>query len=92
MKKKKSKFDDITLPTEADGVVGYHARCYKSYISISDKKHQQNCKFFKLKYFNSNHSGNLFFIASTQVPVEFNRQNLQDLASEASDQLAGTFE
>lgn len=29
LKKKKSKYDDIVLPTQADGEVGYHAKCYR---------------------------------------------------------------
>lgn len=37
-KKRKSKFDDIILPEKADGNVGYHSSCYKSYCSIQSKK------------------------------------------------------
>lgn len=32
-KKRKSKFDKIVLPTEPDGVSGYHPQCYKYFQS-----------------------------------------------------------
>lgn len=33
--KRRSKFSDICLPPAADGKVGYHALCYRSFISIN---------------------------------------------------------
>lgn len=35
-KKKDSKYDQIVLPTQIDGVSGYHAKCFKYYRSITD--------------------------------------------------------
>lgn len=34
IKKKKSKFDDITLPDVIDQTTGYHASCFKSYCAV----------------------------------------------------------
>lgn len=31
---RKSKFDGIVLPQNADGIAGYHKTCYKYYIAI----------------------------------------------------------
>lgn len=38
VKKKKSKFDGIILPDEADGVAGYHASCYKLFCAVKTKQ------------------------------------------------------
>lgn len=43
-KKKRSKFDVISLPTQVDLVSGYHAQCYKYFISISEKKIQERTR------------------------------------------------
>lgn len=36
--KKKSKYDAIKLPQSVDGIVGYHATCFRYYCSVSKKK------------------------------------------------------
>lgn len=45
IKKKKSKYDVIVLPEKADGVVGYHSSCYKSYCSIQSKNESEETFF-----------------------------------------------
>lgn len=39
-KKRASKFDSITLPTNVDGTSGYHVRCYKYFCSVKEKKEE----------------------------------------------------
>lgn len=43
-KKKKSKFDEIVLPPQTDGVTGYHSQCYR-YFCCSVKKPQSETLF-----------------------------------------------
>lgn len=37
-KKKRSKYDDITLPDAIDATTGYHASCMRNFCSIRFKK------------------------------------------------------
>lgn len=37
IQKRPSKFDQIILPTYADGISGYHSMCYKYFSSIREK-------------------------------------------------------
>lgn len=48
-KKRKSKFDKIVLPTELDGVSGYHPQCYK-YFQSGVKKASQSTGMELIKF------------------------------------------
>lgn len=41
-KKKKSKFDDVILPSILNSTTGYHPSCFRSYCSITFQKTDSN--------------------------------------------------
>lgn len=63
LQKRASKFDKITLPSNVDGLCGYHRLCYKYFCSITEKR-QKACKYFD----------NFYVLISETNLIIFNKQ------------------